>query len=180
MSDLDGTLFDTADVNYSAYQEAMNPFGGKIDHDYFRESCNGRHYKEFLPEIMPGITEDMMAQVHSAKKELYKKYVHLARLNTGLLGVLDMCRSECRLALVTTASRENTIDILRAFGLEQYFDLVLTHNDIRRNKPDPEGYIKAMEFFEAAPEECVIFEDSQTGIEAARRSGAQYFAVSMT
>ncbi len=120
-----------------------------------------------------------MMQIHYAKKVLYKKYIHLARVNIGLLGVLDMCRSESRLALVTTASRENTHDLLSAFGLGSYFDLVLTHEDITHGKPDPEGYIKAMEFFGAEPEECIIFEDSQTGIEAAERSGAQYFAVNM-
>ena len=118
--------------------------------------------------------------VHGRKKALYRKYLTLAKPNTGLLTLLGMCRGECSLALVTTASRENTQDILHAFGLENFFDLVLAHEDITHSKPDPEGYIKAMQYFGASPEECIIFEDSETGLEAARRSGAQYFTVNMT
>ena len=180
MADLDGTLFDTAGVNCAAYSKALEPLGYSLDYGYFRRHCYGRHFTDFLPEIMPGISRETMNAVHSRKKSLYKKYLHLAKPNAGLLALLGMCRSECRLALVTTASSENTYDILHAFGLENFFDLVLAHEDIARSKPDPEGYIKAMQYFGAEPEECIIFEDSATGIEAARRSGAQYFTTNIT
>ena len=177
IADLDGTLFDTAGVNCAAYSEALER---GLDYEYFRAHCNGRHYTDFLPEIVPGISSEAMKMIHSRKKALYRKYLTLAKPNTGLLALLGMCRGECSLALVTTASRENTQDILRAFGLENFFDLVLAHEDIAHSKPDPEGYLKAMQYFGASPEECIIFEDSETGLEAARRSGAQYFTVNMT
>ena len=51
MTDLDGTLIDTVRVNYLAYKEALEPFGVKIDYDYFKKFCNGRHYKAFVSEI---------------------------------------------------------------------------------------------------------------------------------
>lgn len=177
MTDLDGTLFDTAMVNYLAYKEAIMKFGYDMSYDYFHKFCNGRYYKQFLSELFPEITEDLLHEIHVRKKALYKKYISEAKLNVPLMRLLDICRRECKLALVTTASLENTNDILNAFGLMNYFDLVLTHEDISNTKPDPEGYIKAMEFFRVLPQECVIFEDSDTGIEAAMRSGAQYFKV---
>lgn len=177
MTDLDGTLFNTTMVNYLAYKEAIQKFGYELSYDYFYKFCNGRYYKHFLSELFPEITEDLMHEIHTSKKALYKKYISEAKLNVPLMRLLDICRRECKLALVTTASLENTHDILHAFGLMNYFDLVLTHEDISNVKPDPEGYIKAMAFFRVSPQECVIFEDSDTGIEAAMRSGAQYFKV---
>lgn len=179
MADLDGTLFDTCMVNYSAYREALKPFSCKIDFscDYFCKNCNGRHYREFLPEILKYYDEEILQEIHDRKKKLYKKYINHAKINDALIKILDIFRIECRTALVTTASGENTSDILKAFGLENYFDLVITHEDITKSKPDPEGYIKAMIFFDVRPEECVIFEDSESGIEAAKRSGALYFRV---
>ena len=49
--DLDGTLFDTKDVNYHAYKDAITPYGYDIDYKYYCDFCNGRHYKEFLPQM---------------------------------------------------------------------------------------------------------------------------------
>lgn len=179
MTDLDGTLFDTVTANYLAYQEAMRPFGFNIDREYFSKHCNGRHYREFIPEIIGCNDDKILHEIHTAKKNSYEKYIEYVKINQPLMSLLNMCRDECNIALVTTASRRNTEDILKAFGLEKYFDLVMTREDITHNKPSPEGYIKAMEFFRASPEECLIFEDSPVGMEAARRSGITYFAVNM-
>ena len=52
---------------------------------------------------------------------------------------------------------------------------MLTHDDIVNSKPDPEGFLKAMKFFNARPQETIIFEDSEVGLQAAERSGAFYY-----
>ena len=64
------------------------------------------------------------------------------------------------------------MEILEYTDTAKYFDLILTADDIQRPKPDPEGFLKAMELLEANPDECVIFEDSDVGIEAALKTGA--------
>lgn len=61
------------------------------------------------------------------------------------------------------------------FHVKGLFDLILTQEDIEKPKPDPEGFIKAMEYFMINSKETAIFEDSDVGIEAARRSGAYYY-----
>lgn len=176
MVDLDGTLFDTRKPNYLAYAEALKEFGYKLDYDYYSQYCNGRHYLDFLPKIT---TKDpqILAKIHRIKKEKYKSYVHQARLNQPLINMLTTLRSAYKLALVTTASRQNVQDILASFGLMDFFDLILSQEDISHPKPNPEGFNKAMQFFNAAPAECIIFEDSDVGIEAAQRSGCAVFTV---
>ena len=82
---------------------------------------------------------------------------------------------EYKTAVVTTASKENCYDILNQFGLVDLFDLILTHDDISKSKPDPEGFLKAMDYFDAKPTETIIFEDSEVGLEAAEKSGAYYY-----
>lgn len=64
--DLDGTLFDTGDVNYYAYKDALEPYEIKLDKEYFVKHCNGRHYTEFLPELMGD--SDHIESVHEAKR----------------------------------------------------------------------------------------------------------------
>ena len=176
MVDLDGTLFDTKEVNFFSYQEAIEPYGYKIDFEYYCEFCNGRHYMDFLPQITT-TDETILNDMHKRKKIAYRKYLNKAKLNTGLADLLQISRHHYKTALVTTASRENTYDILRQFGLIELFDLILTHDDISKLKPDPEGYLKAMEYFDSVPEECMIFEDSDVGMEAAERAGVHCFVV---
>lgn len=174
ITDLDGTLFDTKDVNYHAYKEAIAPYGYDMDYRYYCDFCNGRHYLEFLPKIT---TEDpdIMKTMHQAKKQAYHKYLGKAILNKPLADLIRLMRAEYKSALVTTASRENCNEILEKFQIRDLFDLVLTHEDIAKSKPDPEGFLKAMLHFHASPKETIIFEDSDVGLEAARRSGAYYY-----
>lgn len=174
--DLDGTLFDTRRVNYMAYREALERHGFQLDYEYYCDHCNGKYYMDFLPQIT---THDKMVlhQIHAEKKAAYKKYLGYAVLNKTLIDMLRLLGREYHKALVTTASKENTDDILNYFDMSNIFDLILTREDTEHVKPDPEGFIKAMAYFSALPENSIIFEDSEEGIEAARRSGAQCYVV---
>lgn len=176
MVDLDGTLFDTKEVNYLAYQEAVQQFGYEIDYEYYCDYCNGRYYMDFLPQITTS-DRNILSEMHKRKKCAYGKYMDKARLNSGLADLLRLSKEEYKIVLVTTASRENTCDILHKFGLYELFDLVITHEDVTHSKPDPEGYLKAMKYFGAGPEECLIFEDSDVGAEAAANAGVECFVV---
>ena len=74
--------------------------------------------------------------------------------------------------MVTTASKVNVEDILKTFGKLEVFDKKFTQEDFKKMKPDPEGYLKAMEYFGIKPENTIIFEDSESGLKAAESSGA--------
>lgn len=173
--DLDGTLFDTKDVNYYAYKEAILPYGYDLEYKYYCDFCNGRHYTDFLPQITT-TDETVLAEIHKAKKKAYSKYLNKAVLNCGLVDIIKALRElGYKTAVVTTASKENCREILDAFNIMKIFDLILTHDDIENTKPDPEGFLKAMLYFKAEPKETIIFEDSDVGIEAAKQSGAFYY-----
>ena len=171
--DLDGTLFNTDNVNYKAYKEALLPFGIELDREYFVKYCNGRHYKEFVPKIMGN--SDHLEEVHNKKKEHYKTFLGEAVKNEHLFAIIDALRDTYHTAIVTTASKKNVEDILGHFGVKDYFDYCITQEAIHKPKPDPEGFLLAMEHFGIGPENTVIFEDSDVGIEAARASGATVF-----
>lgn len=172
--DLDGTLFDTREVNYRAYSEAIRPYGYSIEYDYYCEYCNGRHYLDFLPQITTS-DKDILLDIHDRKKKEYQHFLGYARLNEGLVRILNSLKSGNSIALVTTASKGNTYDILTRFDLVNLFDLILTQEDIEKPKPDPEGFVKAMKHFSAEPKDCIIFEDSEVGIQAAEKTGATVF-----
>lgn len=172
--DLDGTLFDTKDVNYYAYKEAMEPYGYDLDYAYYCDFCNGRHYMDFLPQITTNDGE-ILSEMHNRKKEAYKRHLDKAKMNHGLVDIIRALKEKSKVAVVTTASKQNCMEILQQFDILKLFDLVLTRDDIMKSKPDPEGFLKAMDYFKVLPEETIIFEDSDVGLEAAMKSGAFYY-----
>lgn len=175
MFDLDGTLFDTTAVNFRAYKEALNVYGFELDWKYFLSHCDGRHYTDFLPEIMGG--KMYLDEVHSKKKELYKNNLGAARENIHLFNIIKLIKEKYYTAVVTTASRQNAMDILSYFHRGELFDAIITQEDTIKTKPDPEGYLLAMQRFAIKPESAIIFEDSPIGIKAAQATGASVFVV---
>ena len=129
---------------------------------------------DFLPQITTQ-DDEILTAMHTAKKITYRNHLDKAVLNKGLVDILRLMKSEYKTAVVTTASRENCYDILNQFNLTELFDLILTHDDITKSKPNPEGFLKAMHYFGVKPENTIIFEDSDVGLEAAERSGAYYY-----
>lgn len=173
--DLDGTLFDTGEVNYFSYRDALKPFGINFDREYYAMECNGRHYTEFLPYVMG--SDKHIEKVHKAKKEMYVKNLDKARENVQLFRMARVMKELYHLAVVTTASRKNAIDILSYFGHGDLFEYIISQEDITKIKPDPQGFILAMQYFGIGPENTVIFEDSKVGIQAARATGASVIVI---
>lgn len=175
MFDLDGTLYDTRDVNYYSYKAALEQFGFELNYRYFSDYCNGRHYKKFLPEIMNDT--EHMEDVHNLKKKYYKDYLSKAKENEHLFQIIQCMRSEYYIVLVTTASRKNCEEILEYHGKLHDFDMIISQEDVGNKKPDPEEFLKAMDYYHVAGKDTLIFEDSDIGIEAAIKSGATVFTV---
>lgn len=174
MTDLDGTLVDTNEVNYLAYSEALGMYGYVLERDYYYSRCNGRYYLDFLPEIA---TSDrvVLDDIHKRKKEAYSKYLKYAKLNRSLAELIRLCKVQCHTALVTTASKKNVWELLEYLGVVELFDLVLTRDDVERGKPDPQGYLMALGYFGVKPGEAIVFEDSDEGIRAALRAGCECY-----
>ena len=79
--------------------------------------------------------------------------------------------------MVTTASKKNTYEILEYTKKKDLFDLILTADDIENPKPNPEGFLLAMNKYGVAPKDCIIFEESDVGLEAAKRTKSNVFKV---
>ncbi len=175
--DLDGTLFDTDQVNFKAYGEALESVGLSLSHEYFHKHCRGKSFSEFLPPLTGG-NQALTDTIHTLKKKLYRDYLGLALPNRPLIEMAAMMkRNDYHVALATTASRENCGDILKRFGLENFFGMTVAREDVHEPKPSPEIFLKIMGFYNLSAERTIIFEDSPTGVEAARRSGASLFIV---
>ena len=175
MFDLDGTLFDTFRANYLAYREACGaefPF----DEAFFAAHCMSRSYTDFLPDC--GVPADRIEEIHEKKKACYAHYTAEIRPNRSLFALAELMRqSGTVLAIVTTANRRNVHELLDAFGYTDLFTLFVTQEDVTAHKPAPDCYLRAMELAGVQPADCVVFEDSEIGVEAGISAGADVYRI---
>jgi len=169
--DLDGTLVNTYEADYLAYRDAIEEIVGvRIGQDAFAKT-HGQEMKAKLALLVPDISPTAVPQIAAAKKKHYQKYLELTVVNETLVRFMSECAEHSVLALVTTAKRDNALAVLQAHDLERYFTHMVFGEDVKASKPDPESYLLALSRSGLASDEVIAFEDSESGIEAARAAG---------
>ena len=178
--DMDGTLVDTAELHFQAWdavcQEKGRPFG-RAD---FTATFGRRN-----PEIIAHLFGDRFAQAEvdalgDRKEVLYREAAGKGvTLLPGVAALLEaLHRFGFRQAIGSSAPRANLELILRLTGIERYMEAVVSSEDTTRGKPDPQVFLVAAEKLAVEPAHCVVFEDAVAGVEAARAGGMRCVAVS--
>lgn len=176
ISDFDGTLVDTREANYLAYHKVLKDFGINLSPEKY-DSVFGMRYNEFISHL--GITDaEIAAGIKEQKAKVYPDFFEKIKLNNILHDLLLKFKgSAVKTALISTARKENILNVLEYFRIRDLFDLLVAGEEVNKPKPDPEAFFSAMDHFGISPEETLIFEDSPSGIEAAKKSGASYIII---
>jgi beta-phosphoglucomutase-like phosphatase (HAD superfamily) len=192
--DLDGTLVQTEKMKALSYAQAVQRLRGLPQPDEravtaYREivgasrEAASRHIMarlELEPELRPLIPQYDASepwQVLAAMRlAIYSGMVadpQVLRENQWphTVNVLRRAREMgCATALVTMSKHSEVMHVLDALDIAELVDLIITADDIRQGKPDPEGYLLAAERLHVTPGECLVLEDSVNGVRAARPS----------
>lgn len=178
MIDLDGTLARTADANMAAYTAALAEVGVTISREDFDARVQGRHWKQFLPDILAeaGVPADPAA-VSRRKWQIYKARIGDVEVNTALVVLLVASHEHLKTALVTSAASVSVHALLEAHRLSSLFDVVVTGDDVEHHKPHPQAYQLAAERLGVTAEECLIYEDSDIGVASAEAFGGHVLRI---
>ena len=170
--DFDGTLVETGPANSAAYAKALAEHDIFVDAERIAPLIEGRSWRDFLPGLI-GARSDVAADaVARRKRVLYPDFFPLVRLNTPLADLLATLHGRLAIGLVTTASSVAVTGITELFGLRTLFDVVVCGDDVTEAKPHPEAYRLAAARLSVTADECLVLEDSETGMAAARAFGA--------
>ena len=178
--DMDGVLIDSGVWHRAAWQALLVEVGLDPARPDFWRLTIGRPGEEAVPLLLGKTLPDGEARRLARRKR--DLYVELAR--GGLRAVQGapafiehLARRGIPRAVGTSASRMDVERMLEGVGLRRHFEVVVTSEDVRLGKPDPEVYVLAARRLGAAPGACVVFEDSVVGIQAARRAGMRAIGV---
>lgn len=182
--DMDGVIVDTNPHHQIAWREYYQRYGKTLTDDDFVKHISGKHNTDIISHLFAGqplTAADVLRLGHEKEtlfRELYRPVI------TPVAGLIDFLKAlkaaDIRTAVATSAPAENLDFIIDALELRPYFDALLNESMVSHPKPDPEIYLKAMEKLGVDPASSVIFEDSMTGIGAAKTSGAFVVGVATT
>ncbi|MBU2962171.1 HAD-IA family hydrolase [Citreicella sp. C3M06] len=168
--DLDGTLLLSDPLHYQVFAEMFAERGKTLTQQIYETQIHGNHNLDSFPKLFPG--EDPQALSDEKEARFRDSLGHGTAPMPGAEALLDRAdREGWRLAVVTNAPRENGEYMLEAIGLRKRFELLIIGDECARAKPDPEPYLLAMRELGVRPQDCILFEDSPSGMRAAARSG---------
>ncbi|MGH2698042.1 MAG: HAD-IA family hydrolase [Actinomycetota bacterium] len=171
--DLDGVLVDSTAHVRRAWIEWAETKG--LDPETVVEAAHGRRTVETIATVAPDLDPTEEARL------LEDAEVGNTAATRPMDGAKELIASLApeRWAIVTSGTRPLAEGRIRGAGLPLP-EVLITAGDVDRGKPDPEGYLAAARALEARPPDCVVIEDTPTGIEATRRGGMAAIAVTST
>ena len=175
--DCDGTLADTMPAHYRAWRMVTDPHGMAFDEDRFY-SMGGRPTRDIVATLAAeaGVAVDVEQEAHR-KEQGFLDQLHAIEPIDPVIAVVRRSRGRVPLAVVTGGYRDVCRQILERVGIADCFDTIVASEDTDRHKPEPDPFLEAACRLNARPERCVVWEDSDLGIEGARRAGMHWIDV---
>ncbi|HEX5790759.1 MAG TPA: HAD family phosphatase [Luteolibacter sp.] len=177
--DCDGTLVDSMAAHFEAWCAALSLYGAKgvFKEDVFL-AMGGRPTRDIVVEINDeyDLHLDPVA-VADAKREAFLKRLSTIEAIDEIADFALKLRGKVPMAVASGGSRLVVEKTLRQANMSDWFDEVLTADDVAEGKPAPDIYLKAAELLGVKPERCLVLEDAPSGILAAQRAGMQVIAV---
>lgn len=182
--DWDGVIIDSHDQHERSWILLGAEIGKSITREQFKATF-GQRNETIIPMLGwadPG-DHERIRTLGEHKEELYRKAIR----QDGIAPLRGVIQTLCSLrdhgvpcAVGTSTPRANVDLVLELTGLEEFFSAIVTAEDVKHGKPDPEVFLTAALDLTTAPEDCVVFEDAHTGIAAAKAAGMKAVAVTTT
>lgn len=172
--DLDGLLADTEIISLKVYQELLEDFGIPFTEETYSREYSGHREEENVQRFLdtydlPWNFDQTLEKVYELEARILAKGVNLKKGAKNLLAFLQ--REGIPIALATSSVESRARMILDSNGILSLFDHLVFAKDVKRSKSYPDIFLKACIDLNVLPENCLVLEDSEAGIEAVYRAG---------
>jgi len=169
--DIDGTLADNMPIHYESWQMVVSDLGGSFPEDLFYDWAGIPTYQitEMLNEKY-GSTMDPFEAVRLKEQYFFKLLGNIKPIKS-VVDIVQRYHKRLPMACGTGGRKKIAKRILGDLNLIDYFEVIIAAEDVKNHKPDPETFLKCSDFLKISPEHCLVFEDGEKGIEAAKKAG---------
>ncbi len=177
--DLDGTVIDSKECHYLTWRDTFRKFGFDLDRSFF-DAQFGRNNQATIPIYLGFEPNEELAESLAEEKE--RLFRQIAPQQTTLIpGVKDWLKQvkarHIPQAIASSASQENIDVVIASFGLSPFFNALIS-GEFLPAKPKPDVFLQAARALNRHPKNCLVIEDSLSGIQAAKNAGMRCVAVS--
>jgi beta-phosphoglucomutase family hydrolase len=175
--DMDGTLVDTMPVHFRAWEAELAEHGMSIPEEEFY-TLGGMPAVEIARMLAARFNKDLdPVRVSLSKEARYMELLTEVVVIEDTAAVVRAWHGRVPLAVATGSKGYIAERVLGAAGLLDYFVAVITQENYAKGKPAPDPFLRAAEAMGAEPARCIVFEDSETGIQGAKAAGMRWFQV---
>lgn len=165
--DCDGTVADSMPIHYIAWSKALREWNCEFSEQCFYK-WGGMPIRQIIDRLAKEQGLDLpVDQIAHRKEALYYEHLPTLRAIPEVLEHIERNHGRIPFAVVSGSTRESVSASLRAMGLLEKFDTLVCAEDYEKSKPDPEPFLTAARRLRVPPESCLVFEDTQMGIDAA-------------
>jgi beta-phosphoglucomutase-like phosphatase (HAD superfamily) len=171
--DLDGTLADTMPLHFQGWLGACRKYGAEID-NLFLMKHSGSPGWIIADEIIRKFNLNgsvTIEEIITEKLHLFNRSQHTVKPIDPVVEIVKKYHGILPMAVGTGGHREAVERTLQITGLRQYFDIIITANDVKKFKPHPETFLACAGLMNVEPQYIEVFEDGELGLEAARAAG---------
>jgi beta-phosphoglucomutase len=174
--DLDGVIVDTAKYHYKAWKRIADELGFEFteQHNERLKGVSRMRSLDILLEVGNiNVDEETKLKLAEKKNNWYVEYISKMDKSEILPGVEDCIKSLKQKNIKTAigSASKNTMLILKSLDIAHYFDAIIDGNKVTKAKPNPEVFLLGAKELGLNPENCVVFEDAEAGIQAAKAAG---------
>ena len=171
--DCDGTIADSMPLHYKAWKKALAEYGCTYEEDLFY-AWGGKPVRKIIADLneMQGL-EMPVDELAEKKERLYHAQLPELKAIPDVVEHIEAQHGRIPFAVVSGSRRKSVIGSLTALGLLEKFDVLVCAEDYKRGKPAPDGFLMAAQKLGVAPEHCLVFENTELGIQAATAAGMQ-------
>lgn len=179
--DMDGTLVDSESLHFNCWNEVLAKYNICYEEAAFCQQFSGQPTLIAAENVIAEYQLDILPeQLAKAKYDYFEQYVvtNLPPLMPFSKEILKAVKaSGLKMALVTGSARHEALPILKGYGFYDYFDCVITKDDVTNPKPAGEPYLRALTHLGIKPSEAIAIEDTHTGVTSASNAGIAVMAI---
>jgi beta-phosphoglucomutase len=179
--DMDGVIVDSNPTHKIALKQFCKKLGYDLSETDLREKIYGRTNRDWLLNLFGQLDDQTIRKYADEKEALFRQlYTHIKPVN-GLIPFLDKLDSlNISRAIATSAPRANVDFTLQKTNTGKYFTTILDDSFVTEGKPNPQIYLKSASALGFDPQNCVVFEDSLSGVQAGKRAGCKVVGITTT
>lgn len=176
--DMDGVVVDSHPGHRRAWKQFLQSVGRDATDKELDVILDGHKREEILRHFLGDLSPDKITEYGARKDQMLRELDEEIRPMAGVVEFLGSLRQAgTRIGLATSASHKRTHATIAELGLTDYFDAIVTGDDVARGKPDPSIYRLAAERLREAPRNLVAIEDAVAGVQAASAAGIRCIGI---